>query len=84
MHIIIKGNYLNLDDVLVVSAIEKSGEHGAMIFRITYKNGKNFEFYYNSTFKKDVETENGNFYFGTDCFFYNAHKEILNTLTNAA
>lgn len=82
MHLFIKDNYLNLDDVLVVSTIEDAGSHGGKFFSITYKNGKAFDFFYSRSNQKDVYTSTGHFHFGTDCFFYNAHKEILNKLTD--
>lgn len=81
MHIIIKGIYLNLDDVLVVGDIKKAD--GGNYFSVTYKNGKTIDLFFASFYQKDVDTSDGNFYFGTDVFFFNAHKEILNKLTNA-
>lgn len=79
----IKGNYLNLDEVLVVSEIKEVGSEGAKFFCITLKNGKEIEFFYHRSCQEDVKASNGNFRFGTSAFFYNAHKEILNKLTNA-
>lgn len=84
MHIMIKGNYLNLDDVLVLGAIEDVQGDDAKFFSITYKNGKTSDFFYSQANQKDVYTSSGQFYFGTDAFFYNAHKEIINKLTNAS
>lgn len=84
MHIMIKGNYLNLDDALVVSEIKNAGNEGAKFFCITLKNGNTVELLYHSIHEYDVEYFNANFHFGTDVFFYNAYKEILNRLTDAA
>lgn len=84
MHIMIKGNYLNLDEALVVSEIKNVGNEGAQFFCITLKNGNTIEFFYHRIHEYDVQTTNGNFHFGTSSFFLNAHKEILNKLTNAA
>lgn len=85
MHIMIKGNYLNLDEALIVSEIKDVGNEGCKLFCITLKNGNTIEFFYNRSYQTDVETTStGNFNFGTAAFFFNAHKEILNKLTNAA
>lgn len=83
MHVMINGNYLNLDDALVVSEIKNVGNEGAQFFSITLKNGNTIEFFYHSTYQYDVQTANGIFNFGTSALFYDAHKEILNKLTNA-
>lgn len=82
MHIMIKGNYLNLDDALVVSEIKNVGNEGAKLFFITLKNGKSIEFFYHSMYEYDVLALNANFHFGTSAFFCNTHKNILNILTN--
>jgi len=80
----IKGNYLNLDDVLVVSEIKNVGNEGCKIFFLTLKNGNRVEFFYDRSYQQDVQpASSGNFNFGTFAFFSNAHKEIINTLTNA-
>lgn len=84
MHILIKDNYFNLDDILIVSVIEGVGCEGAKFFTATCKNLKTIEFFYSPSYQQDVYISNGNFFFGTDVFFFNAHKEIINKLTNAA
>lgn len=83
MHVMIKGNYFNLDDVLAVSEIRSVGNEGAQLFSITLKNGNTIEFFYHRIHEDDVKISNGNFIFGTSAFFLNARKEILNKLTNA-
>lgn len=83
MHILIKDNYLNLDDVLVVSTIKNAGNEGAKFFTITLKSGKSIEFLYYQGNQEDVFVSNGNFNFGTYAFFDNAYKDILNKLTDA-
>jgi hypothetical protein len=80
----IKGNYLNLDDALVVSEIASVGSEGAKFFCITLKNGKAIEFFYHSSRQEDAKTSNGNFSFGTSAFFFNAHEEIIKILTDAS
>jgi hypothetical protein len=83
MHVIIKGNYFNLDDVLVVSEIKDVGRDGAKFFSITLKNGNYIEFFYSKSYQEDVSVAKGNFNFGTAAFFHNSHEEILNILTDA-
>lgn len=84
MHIMIKGNYLNLDEILVVSEIKDVGSEGCKVFVITLKNSNTIEFFYNRSYKNDVQVAStGNFNFGTAAFFLNAHKEILKKLTDA-
>lgn len=83
MHILIKDNYLNLDDVLVVSTIKSVGNEGAKFFTMTLKSGKSIEFFYHQGNQDDVSVSNGDFNFGTYAFFNNAYKDILNKLTNA-
>ena len=84
MHIMIKGNYLNLDEVLVVSEIKDVGGEGCKLFGITNRNGNTIEFFYSRSYQFDVEASSaGYFNFGTYEFFSNAHKEILNKLTDA-
>jgi hypothetical protein len=83
MYIMIKGNYVSLNDVQSVTEICSVGE-GFKFFIIRYKQGSDIEFSYQKQNQTDVHINSkGNFHFGTDCFFYNAHKEILNILTNA-
>lgn len=85
MHIMINGNYLNLDEVLVVSEIKDVGNEGCKLFCMTLKNSNTIEFFYNRSYHRDVEVSSkGNFNFGTSAFFLNTHKEIINILTNAA
>lgn len=83
MHIMIKGNYLNLDETLIVSEIKDVGSEGCKVFVITLKNGNAIEFFYNRSYQNDVQVAStGNFNFGTAAFFLNAHKEIINKLTD--
>lgn len=83
MHVMIKGNYLNLDEVLVLSEIKDIGNEGCKLFCITLKNGNTIEFFYSRSHQNDVQAAStGNFNFGTAEFFYNSHKEILNKLTD--
>lgn len=82
MHIIIKGNFLSLNDVQSVTEIQTVGE-GFKFFILRYKQGCDIEFSYQAQIKTDVHVNlKGNFSFGTDAFFFNAYKEILNKLTN--
>jgi hypothetical protein len=84
MHIMIKGNFISLNDVQSVSEICSVGE-GFKFFILRYKQGSDIEFSYQPQNKTDVHVNlKGNFSFGTDAFFYNAHKDILNKLTNAS
>jgi hypothetical protein len=84
MHIMIKNNYLDLSDVLSVSDIETIGNEGCRLFTIVYKSGVKCEFFYASYYTSDVEIKNDSFCFGTYAFFDNAHKDIINKLTNAS
>lgn len=83
MHTIIKGNFLDLDDICVVSEIKPVGNEGCRLFTITYKNGMVLEFFYAQYFTEDVGVNKGNFNFGTYAFFDNAHKDIFKILTYA-
>lgn len=84
MHIMIKDNYLNLDDVLVVSEIRNAGGDGAQLFYIMLKNCSKVEFLYHRSHEYEVLFLGGDFHFGSAKLFLSAYTEIIKKLTDAA
>lgn len=84
MHIMIKGNYISLDDVQSVTEICSVGE-GFKFFILRYKQGSDIEFSYHIQNQTDVHVNlKGNFSFGTYAYFQDAHESIIKILTQHA
>jgi hypothetical protein len=81
MHIMIKGNFIDLDDVLTVTDIHPIGSDGFMSFIIQYKNDKKLEFCYHKSYETDIKIVGSEILFGTATFFQNAHADIIKILT---
>lgn len=85
MHIMINGNYLSLDSILIIADIkDMRPAEEAKQFHLEYTNGAIVSFYQNDNCPQDGELTFKCFYFKSEKYFLQTREMILKILTDNA